>query len=80
MKHPAIISNKMENIKKLVMDNEFIEFTNKNEDMITVWFHRINQTFAIQLNARFVKTSKTWKPIERWLEQRSAWVDEFVNQ
>lgn len=61
MKYPAVISNKMENIKKLVMDNEFIEFTNK-----------------IQLNARFIKTSKTWKPIELWLEQRPAWVDEFV--
>ena len=52
----------MKNIKQELLNGRILEFTNSNEDLIEVVL--FNGTFAVILNGRCVKATKTFKPIK----------------
>tara|TARA_B100001564_G_C20610599_1_gene657411 strand:- start:409 stop:600 length:192 start_codon:yes stop_codon:yes gene_type:complete len=58
----------MKNIKQELLNGEFLEFTNSNEDLIRVWFQKITNNFCLELNCKVIKATKTFKPIKDKLE------------
>jgi len=51
-------------MKDKLLSGETLEFTNKNQDEILVWFNVKWSTFNLMLNAKVIKATKTFKPIE----------------
>mgnify|MGYP000898908716 FL=1 len=51
-------------MKDKLLNGETLEFTNKNQDEILVWFNVKWSTFNLMLNAKVIKATKTFKPIE----------------
>ena len=55
-------------MKTRLINGEMIELTN-GEDSITLWFQEKTNNFCLMLNAKVIKATKTWKPIESKLKQ-----------
>ena len=55
-------------MKKRLLKGELIELTN-GSDAIAIWFQKRTGNFCLELNAKVIKATKTWAPIERKLEQ-----------
>tara|TARA_R100001510_G_C7486206_1_gene95997 strand:+ start:223 stop:432 length:210 start_codon:yes stop_codon:yes gene_type:complete len=53
----------MKNLKQELLNGEFIEFTNDNEDLISIWFQKRSNQFCLELNSELIKCTKTLKPI-----------------
>jgi len=58
----------MKNLKQQLLNGEFLEFTNSNEDLICVWFQKIGNHFCLELNCKVIKATKTFKPVKDKLE------------
>ena len=50
-----------------LLNGEMIELTN-DIDSVTVWFQEKTNNFCLMLNAKVIKATKTWKPIENKLK------------
>lgn len=50
-------------MKKRLLNGETIELENDN-DMVSIWFNDRTSCFCLMLNAKVVKATKTWKPIQ----------------
>lgn len=55
-------------MKNRLLNGELIELTN-GFDSIAIWFQEKTNNFCLELNAKVIKATKTWKPIETRLEQ-----------
>lgn len=55
-------------MKSRLLKGEMIELTNDQEDIITIWFQTLTNHFCLMLNAKVIKSTKTWKPIENKLK------------
>ena len=55
-------------MKKRLVNGEMIELTN-GDDSIILWFQQKTNNFCLMLNAKVIKATKTWKPIENKLKQ-----------
>lgn len=55
-------------MKTKLLNGETLEFTNENQDEILVWFNAKWNTFNLMLNAKVIKATKTFKPIETKLK------------
>ena len=54
-------------MKTRLLNGEMIELTNEF-DSVTIWFQKKTNNFCLMLNAKVIKATKTWKPIESKLE------------
>jgi len=54
-------------MKTRLLNGEMIELTNE-VDSVSLWFQEKTNNFCLMLNAKVVKTTKTWKPIESKLK------------
>ena len=54
-------------MKELLLRGETLEFTNDKEDSILVWFSKKSKNFCLELNAKVIKSTNTFKPIEKRL-------------
>ena len=54
-------------MKNRLLNGEMIELTN-GFDSVAIWFQEKTNNFCLELNAKVVKSSKTWKPIESKLK------------
>ena len=55
-------------MKNRLLNGEMIELTNES-DSIAIWFQEKTNNFCLELNAKVIKATKTWKPIESKLKQ-----------
>lgn len=55
-------------MKNRLLNGEMIELTN-GFDSISIWFQEKTNNFCLELNAKVIKATKTWKPIKNKLEQ-----------
>ena len=53
-------------MKTRLLNGEMIELTNE-VDSVSLWFQEKTNNFCLMLNAKVVKATKTWKPIENKL-------------
>jgi hypothetical protein len=51
-------------MKDKLKNGETLEFTNERDDLILVWFNSKWSTFCLELNAKVIKATKTFKPVE----------------
>lgn len=58
--------------KRLKNLDGFIEFKNESEDLIAVWFQKKTQRFCLELNAKIILATKTFKPVENKLKELEA--------
>jgi hypothetical protein len=54
-------------MKKRLLNGEMIDLTNEI-DSVTIWFQSKTNNFCLMLNAKVVKATKTWNPIQEKLE------------
>jgi len=54
-------------MKNRLLNGEMIELTNE-VDSVSLWFQEKTNNFCLMLNAKVVKATKTWKPIENKLK------------
>lgn len=47
---------------------ELIELSNER-DLINLWFSERTQNFCLMLNAKVIKSTKTWNPIKTKLKE-----------
>ena len=58
------INNNMEN---RLLNGEMIDFENET-NTASVWFNKQNNRFCLELNAKVIKATKSFKPIENKLK------------
>ena len=56
-------------MKTKLLNKETLELTNANHDEIIIWFNDRFNTFNLMLNAKVIKCTKTFKPIENKLKE-----------
>jgi hypothetical protein len=54
-------------MKTRLLNGEMIELTNE-VDSVSLWFQEKTNNFCLMLNAKVIKATKTWKPIETKLK------------
>ena len=57
----------MRNLKLQLLKGDLIELTT-NEDTIALWFQPKTNNFCLELNAKVILATKTFKPIENKLK------------
>ena len=50
-------------MKNRILNGEMIELTN-GFDSVAIWFQEKTNNFCLELNAKVIKATKTWKPIQ----------------
>lgn len=55
-------------MKNRLLNGEMIELSN-DIDLICVWFQKKTNNFCLMLNAKVIKATKTWKPIQNKLNE-----------
>jgi hypothetical protein len=68
---------KKEIMKDLLLKGETLEFTTDTEDGILIWFSKRSKCFCLELNAKIIKSTKTFKPIENRLSEFSGLMEVF---
>ena len=56
-------------MKSKILEGETLEFTNKNQDEILIWFNFKWRTFNLMLNSKVVKSTKSLNPIQTKLKE-----------
>ncbi len=54
-------------MKNRLLNGEMVELSNQ-EDLITLWFQKKTNNFYLMLNEKVIKATKTWKPIQKKLD------------
>jgi len=54
-------------MKKRLLNGEMIDFTN-GVDSFTLWFEPKTNNFCLEQNAKVIKATKTFKPIQNKLD------------
>ena len=54
-------------MKNRLLNSEMIELENEH-DSVTVWFKDKTNMFCLMLNAKVIKVTRTWKPIQTKLD------------
>ena len=55
-------------MKNRVLQGEMIELTNEDGDSVMIWFQKKTNNFCLMLNAKVIKATKTWMPVENKLK------------
>jgi len=50
-------------MKDRILKGEMIELTN-GFDSVAIWFQEKTNNFCLELNAKVIKSTKTWNPIQ----------------
>ncbi|MFT6125856.1 MAG: hypothetical protein ACJAVA_000298 [Flavobacteriaceae bacterium] len=62
-------------MKNRLLNGEMVELTNE-VDSVSLWFQEKTNNFCLMLNAKVVKATKTWKPIENKLKKISNLIEQ----
>jgi hypothetical protein len=54
-------------MKQRLLNGEMIELENESNSVF-LWFNQKTSNFVLELNAKVIKATKTWKPIELKLQ------------
>ena len=55
-------------MKTRLLNGEMIDLSNES-DSVTLWFQSQTNNFCLMLNAKVIKATKTFKPIENKLKE-----------
>lgn len=66
-------------MKTRLLNGEMIELTNEI-DSVAIWFQKKTNNFCLELNAKVIKATKNWKPIENKLESIGNLKEELLEK
>ena len=64
-------------LRKRDLNGETIEFQDLNDSHFEIWFQPRTAHFCLMMNAKVIKATKTWKPIEDKLSGFAGVIESF---
>jgi len=64
-------------MKTRLLKGEIIELSDINGNYVAIWFQEKTNNFCLELNAKVIKATKTWSPIQNKLDSFSGLIETF---
>jgi len=64
-------------MKNRLLKGELIELSDLAGNSIAIWFQEKTNNFCLELNAKVIKATKTWKPIQDKLDTFKGLLEQF---
>lgn len=65
-------------MKSRILKGETISLFDIDDNMISVWFQPKTNNFCLELNARVIKATKTFKPIQDRLDKFRGLIEDVT--